>query len=282
MITQKQFIRNLGIVTPEEQKKLSSSTVIVVGLGCTGSAVVEFLARTGVGGFILVDGDYYDETNINRQLNALHSTIGKPKVEATAGRILDINPCANVTIYHEFISVENASTFMRGASLVISGVDDTFAMVILHRTAKHLGLPCIMVLGGCIPFHGALTTFFPDSPVDYETLMNIPTRGRELSPRNKEELFKEIALKRAFSGVKRGAHPEPWLNERINGGPVPSFATASNITGIIAAHEAVKLLIQRKELQAVSSPDLLFYDGVRNEMKVLHPSNGNYWDQRNF
>ena len=59
------FSRNIGVLTENEQRQLLSSNVAVVGLGCTGCAVVEFLARVGIGGLILVDGDRFDETNIN-------------------------------------------------------------------------------------------------------------------------------------------------------------------------------------------------------------------------
>lgn len=279
-----QFKRNIGILTVTEQERLNDSTVAVIGLGCTGSVVVEYLARAGVGGLILVDGDIYDETNINRQLNATHSTIGKSKSVVTAERVIDINPQARVQTYQTFLSEENAAMMITKSSLVISGVDDTLTMVILHRSARRIGIPCIMVLGGCIPFQGALTTFFKDSPIDYETLMGLPTKGRELQPLDaiKEELFDKITKRRALSGIKRGAYGETWLAERLNGGPVPSFPTASNITGILAAHEAVKILIDRFELPPVSSPNLLYYDGATNEMKILRPTNGKYWDQGDF
>ena len=77
-------------------KRLQSATVMVVGCGAVGSFVIEALARTGVGNLILIDFDRVEESNINRQLFALGSTIGLPKVSVAAARIHDINPDIHV------------------------------------------------------------------------------------------------------------------------------------------------------------------------------------------
>ena len=73
--------------------KLKNANVLVVGLGGVGSFAAEFLARAGVGTMTIVDGDIVDITNINRQLPALHSTVGQPKITVVGDRLMDINPC---------------------------------------------------------------------------------------------------------------------------------------------------------------------------------------------
>ncbi|MEL1242127.1 tRNA threonylcarbamoyladenosine dehydratase [Flavobacterium flavipallidum] len=88
--------------------KLQNATVMVVGLGGVGSFAAEFLARAGVGNMIIVDGDVVDITNINRQLPALHSTVGEPKVTIVGDRLMDINPELNLTRVKEFLSPERA------------------------------------------------------------------------------------------------------------------------------------------------------------------------------
>ena len=88
--------------------KLQNSNILVVGLGGVGSFAAEFLVRAGIGKMTIVDGDTVDITNINRQLPALHSTVGKPKVEIVASRLLDINPELNLTKVEEFLSPERA------------------------------------------------------------------------------------------------------------------------------------------------------------------------------
>ena len=92
----------------EGLNKLKNSNVLVVGLGGVGSFAAEFLVRAGVGKLTIVDGDTVDITNINRQLPALHSTIGQPKVTVVANRLLDINPELQLTCVEEFLSPEHA------------------------------------------------------------------------------------------------------------------------------------------------------------------------------
>ncbi len=87
---------------------LQNSNVLVVGLGGVGSFAVEFLVRAGVGTLTIVDGDTIDTTNINRQLPALHSTVGLPKVTVVGDRLMDINPELNLTRVEEFLSPERA------------------------------------------------------------------------------------------------------------------------------------------------------------------------------
>jgi tRNA threonylcarbamoyladenosine dehydratase len=87
---------------------LKNANVLVVGLGGVGSFAAEFLARAGVGSMTIVDGDVVDITNINRQLPALHSTVGLPKVDLMATRLMDINPELNLSKVKEFLSPERA------------------------------------------------------------------------------------------------------------------------------------------------------------------------------
>lgn len=92
----------------EGLEKLQNARVMVVGLGGVGSFAAEFLARAGVGNMTIVDGDVVDITNINRQLPALHSTVGHPKVTVVGDRLMDINPELKLTRVQEFLSPERA------------------------------------------------------------------------------------------------------------------------------------------------------------------------------
>ena len=92
----------------EGLNNLKNANVLVVGLGGVGSFAAEFLARAGVGNMTIVDGDTVDITNINRQLPALHSTVGMPKVHVVGDRLKDINPELNLTRVQEFLSPERA------------------------------------------------------------------------------------------------------------------------------------------------------------------------------
>ena len=89
-------------------QKLENANVLVVGVGGVGSFAAEFLVRAGVGKLTIVDGDVVDITNINRQLPALHSTIGQSKVQVMQNRLMDINPDLKLTCLEEFLSPERA------------------------------------------------------------------------------------------------------------------------------------------------------------------------------
>ena len=96
------------LFTAQGLEKLKNSNVLVVGLGGVGSFAAEFLVRAGVGNITIVDGDVVDITNINRQLCALHSTVGKPKIDIVGDRLMDINPELNLVRLKEFLSPERA------------------------------------------------------------------------------------------------------------------------------------------------------------------------------
>ena len=92
----------------EGLEKLKNSNVLIVGVGGVGSFAAEFIARAGVGKMTIVDGDVVDISNINRQLPALHSTVGKPKIDVVGDRLMDINPELKLTKVQEFLSPERA------------------------------------------------------------------------------------------------------------------------------------------------------------------------------
>lgn len=88
--------------------KLKNANVLIIGLGGVGSFAAEFITRAGVGKMTIVDGDVVDITNINRQLPALHSTVGMPKIDVVGDRLMDINPELELTRIKEFLSPERA------------------------------------------------------------------------------------------------------------------------------------------------------------------------------
>ena len=102
-----QFSRTAQLLGNENVEKLFDKHVIVFGVGGVGGYVVEALARSGVGKISIVDNDVVNESNINRQIIALHSTVGMQKVEVLKNRILDINPECQVFVHNQFFLPEN-------------------------------------------------------------------------------------------------------------------------------------------------------------------------------
>jgi tRNA A37 threonylcarbamoyladenosine dehydratase len=128
-------------------KKLQISQVTIVGLGGVGSATVEALARAGIGNFKLIDYDRVNITNLNRQLIALLSSIGRLKTEVTRDRILDINPDAKVEIFSEFLCLENRLEILKRSGYIVDAIDSLGPKMGMIRDLCSIDKPFISVLG---------------------------------------------------------------------------------------------------------------------------------------
>ena len=128
-------------------QKLRDSSVCVVGLGGVGSHAVEVLARSGIGSFLLIDFDRVNETNINRQIIALRSTIGCFKTDVMQARILDINPDAKIKKFSEFLSKENRMEILLKSDIIIDAIDSIGPKMGMIKDLCELNLPFISVMG---------------------------------------------------------------------------------------------------------------------------------------
>lgn len=127
---------------------LQNANVLVVGLGGVGSFAAEFLARAGVGKMTIVDGDVVDITNINRQLPALHSTVGQPKVTIVGDRLMDINPELQLTCVQEFLSPERAFEIISNEyDYVLDCIDSVTPKLNLIISAKRKKVKIISSMG---------------------------------------------------------------------------------------------------------------------------------------
>ncbi|CAD7807458.1 tRNA threonylcarbamoyladenosine dehydratase [Chryseobacterium aquaeductus] len=128
---------------------LSNATVLVVGLGGVGSFAAEFLARAGIGKMTIVDGDTVDITNINRQLPALHSTVGKHKVEVVAERLMDINPQLELIKINEFLNPERMAEVLDGGKFdyILDCIDSITPKVSLIIAAKRRKIKIVSSMG---------------------------------------------------------------------------------------------------------------------------------------
>ncbi len=142
-----QFTRTEMLIGKDAIKKLSEAHVVVCGIGGVGSYVVEALARAGVGELTLVDFDEVSLTNINRQLIALHSTIGKPKVEVARERIVDINPNAKINIQKIRLNGEDSIVFDKNVSYIVDAIDSVDAKINLIVMATQNKIPIISCMG---------------------------------------------------------------------------------------------------------------------------------------
>lgn len=146
MITQ--FSRTELLLGAEAIAKLNKSRVAVFGVGGVGGYVVEALARAGIGTLDLIDADVVSLSNINRQIIALHSTIGKSKVEVAALRAKDINPNINININKVFYLPENKEQFeFTSYDYIVDAVDTIAAKISLIEEAYKVGVPVISAMG---------------------------------------------------------------------------------------------------------------------------------------
>jgi len=132
----------------EAMRRLAAARVAVIGIGGVGGYAVEALARSGVGHLTLVDHDTVSKSNLNRQIVALHSTVGRPKIEVAAERVLEINPRAEVTLKSMLLLPENADELdLSHCDYIVDAIDTVSAKVELARRAEAAGVPVISALG---------------------------------------------------------------------------------------------------------------------------------------
>lgn len=130
-------------------EKLNKAAVLVVGLGGVGSFAAEFLARAGVGKMTIVDGDTVDITNINRQLPALHSTVGKHKVDVVSERLMDINPNLELVKVNEFLNPERMAEILDGGNFdyILDCIDSVTPKVSLIIAARRRKIKIVSSMG---------------------------------------------------------------------------------------------------------------------------------------
>ena len=153
------YARNFQSISLEEQERLANARVCVVGLGGLGGGVVEMLARMGVGTLDLVDGDCFDETNLNRQLLSSEKDLGVPKAQVARERVAAINSTVNVNAFDAFLDRENAQEIMGHAQVVVDCLDSISHRFLLQELAKARNIP--LVSGAIAGTAGQVTVIYP-------------------------------------------------------------------------------------------------------------------------
>lgn len=154
------YMRSLGTVGWEGQLALLQSTVGIVGVGGLGGWIIEGLARMGVGRLIIVDGDVFEENNLNRQALCQEQNLGQPKVEAARKRVAELNAAVEVVAHHAHVGEEEMAQLLNGADVVVDALDALPTRLALQRAARRLGVP--MVHGAIAGFVGQVMTIFPE------------------------------------------------------------------------------------------------------------------------
>lgn len=237
-----QFSRTELLLGAKAMEALTSATVAVFGVGGVGSFSAEALARSGVGKIVLFDMDVIDPTNINRQLIATMSSIGKKKVEVMRDRILDINPIATVEIYPVFYGEDNASDYdLSSYSYIIDAIDTVSSKLILIERAQKAGVPIISCMGAGNKLDP--TAFEVDDIYHTSVCPLAKVMRRELRARSIHSLkvvYSKETPRLHINETESDGLSNPASN-RSAGKPVPgSVAFVPSVAGMILAGEVIK------------------------------------------
>ena len=229
---QNQFTRTELLIGKDGLKKLQNAKVAVYGVGGVGSYVVEGLARAGIGHLVLIDNDYVDITNINRQIHATHSTIGKSKVEIEKERILEINPNVIVDIYQgDTLDKPEEEIIDSSFTYVVDAVDTITTKLKIIQKANKENVPIISAMGTANkldPTRFEVSDIYKTSVCPLCKVMRKELKNRNI-PKLKVVYSKEEPIK-----------VEEIDGERILG----SISFVPSVAGLIVAGEVIKDIIK--------------------------------------
>jgi tRNA A37 threonylcarbamoyladenosine dehydratase len=251
------FSRTELLLGPDAMERLGRCKVAIFGIGGVGSYVAEALARSGIGSFVLIDSDVVTASNINRQILALHSTVGRPKVEVMRERILDINPQAKVETLQQFLLPDNTARILQPDwDYIVDAIDTVSAKIELAVQASALGVPLISSMGAgnkLDPTRFEVTDLYQTRVCPLSKVMRRELRKRGVdhlkvvySP---EEPLSPAATPSAPPDPMDAQNLEPVLDDTLPRAPykrrIPgSVAFVPSVAGLIIAGEVVKDLIQ--------------------------------------
>jgi molybdopterin/thiamine biosynthesis adenylyltransferase len=181
-VVPERYARNMRTFSLADQATLLKAHAGVVGLGGLGGTVTEILSRMGVGRLTLIDGDRFEDSNLNRQLLSSIAHLGYPKTEAARQRVDQINPSVHCTGPAEFLSPENAANWLASCDVVVDCLDNLPARFMVEDACRRLRRP--MVSAAVAGASGHVTTIFPGDRglrLVYGEPQNLPLKGAETS-----------------------------------------------------------------------------------------------------
>lgn len=227
-----EFTRTENLIGSKNLAKIRDSKVAIFGIGGVGSYAAEAIARAGVGKILLVDSDTISLSNINRQLIALHSTVGKYKTEVMRERILDINPICNVISKNIFYD-SNSSLDLSEYDYIIDAIDTVTSKLLLIENANKLNVPIISSMGTgnkLCPEMFEITDIYKTSVCPLARVMR-----RELKTRGIKK------LKVLFSKEE----PKNEIKSESDKRTPASISFVPSVAGLIIAGEVIKDIINK-------------------------------------
>lgn len=210
-------------------EKLQNSKVLLIGVGGVGGYAAEALARSGIGSIVLIDPDIVEESNINRQLVALSSTIGKYKVEVMKTRIEEMGLSTSVTVYKEFVTKENVSFYLTGVDYVIDACDTLLTKLAIIEACKKKNIPFISSMG----------TGNKMDPTQF-SIMELSKTSYDPVAKKLRKLVRDASIKGPIIVVSS-------KEEKKVGGEkvIPSNAFVPGVAGMICASYVINNIVSR-------------------------------------
>ena len=232
MTTPARYSRNLHSLSDEECQALAAKHVAVLGCGGLGGYFIEELARLGVGHLRLVDGDVFEETNLNRQILATHFTLGMSKAQAAAQRVHAVNDLVHAEAIDALVTEANAAQLVSGVDCAIDCLDNFESRFVLAHACQRAGIP--LVYGAIAGWFGQACTVLPG----------------------------DISFVEVYGSTSEGEK-----SQHLKLGNLPFTAA---VTASVMAAEAAKVLLGRGELirNRLAMIDLL--DGSFDELPFAH------------
>ncbi len=222
------FSRTELLLGKEKLNLLKDKKVAIFGLGGVGSFVTEGIARCGIENFILVDNDEISPSNINRQLYALQSTVGRKKTELAKERILDINPQAKIETYNIFYLPETETQIdLSDCDYIIDAIDTISAKLLLIENAKKLNVPIISSMGTgnkLNPFAFQIADIFKTSVCPLARTMRYELKKRGYNSKTLKNLKVLLSTEIAASSIR----------------PPASISFVPSVAGLMIASEVIK------------------------------------------
>jgi len=208
------YVRNLGTVGWEGQIALLQSTVGIIGAGGLGGWIIEGLARMGVGRLIVIDGDVFEENNLNRQVLCTERNLGQPKVEAARQRVAQVNAAVEVVTHQVRVDEAQMVELLRGVDVAVDALDALPTRLALQRAAQELSVP--LVHGAIAGYVGQVMTIFPDDPGLLELYgERVPERGIEVQWGNPAATPMMVAAWQVQEVIKLLSHRGEPLRRRM-------------------------------------------------------------------
>ena len=165
-ILAKRYERNIKALSEKENKMLFEKNVCIVGCGGLGGYIIEILSRIGIGNITVVDGDVFEESNLNRQILSDMDSLGKNKAEKAGERINKINPDVKVKVIKEFLDNNNYKEIIAGSDIVVDALDNIETKKMLQDFCREAEI--ILVHGAIGGWYGQVITIFPnDNTLDF-------------------------------------------------------------------------------------------------------------------